>query len=73
VSELKGELLEYLQENNKPNFAEYFEYEECLQKLAYMSDIFHHMHHLNKSLQGPGENVLMSNDKIFGFQRKLNP
>jgi hypothetical protein len=27
---------------------------------------------LNKSLQGPGENVLTSSDKILGFKRKLN-
>jgi hypothetical protein len=30
------------------------------------------MNQLNKSLQDPGENVLMSSDKIFGFKRKLN-
>jgi hypothetical protein len=30
------------------------------------------MNQLNKSVQGPGENVLSSIDKIFGFKRKLN-
>jgi hypothetical protein len=37
-----------------------------------LADIFHHMNQLNKSLQGPGENVLISSDKILGFKRKLN-
>jgi hypothetical protein len=30
------------------------------------------MTQLNKSLQGPGENVLTSSDKIIRFKRKLN-
>jgi hypothetical protein len=30
------------------------------------------MNQLNKSLQGPRENVLTSSDKILGFKRKLN-
>ena len=72
--ELKGELQEYFQENNKPEFAECFEDEEWLQKLANLEDIFQHMNQLNKSLQssGPGENVLTSSDKILGFKRRLN-
>jgi hypothetical protein len=72
VSELKGELQEYFQENSRPDFAECFEDEEWLQKLAYLPQIFRHMNQLNKSLQGPGENVLMSSDKVFGFKRKQN-
>jgi hypothetical protein len=43
VFELKDELQEYLQENSWPDFAECFEDEESLQKLAYLADIFHHM------------------------------
>ncbi|XP_072909831.1 zinc finger BED domain-containing protein 5-like isoform X6 [Hemitrygon akajei] len=70
--ELKGELQEYFQENGRPYFAECFKDEEWLQKLAYLADIFHHMNELNKSLQGPGENVLTSSDKILGFKKKLN-
>jgi hypothetical protein len=30
------------------------------------------MNQRNKSLQGSGENVLTSSDKILGFKRKLN-
>jgi hypothetical protein len=30
------------------------------------------MNQLNKSVQGLGENVLTSSDKVFGFKRKLS-
>jgi hypothetical protein len=69
VSELKGELQDYFQENSRPHFAKCFEDEELLEKLAYLADIFHHLNQLNKSPQGPVENVLISSDKIFGFKR----
>jgi hypothetical protein len=57
VTELIGELQDYFQENNRPDFAKCFEDEEWLEKLAYLADSFDHMKQLNKSLQGPGENV----------------
>jgi hypothetical protein len=57
VFELKGELQDYFHENSGPDFAKCFEVEEQLEKLAYLADIYHHMNLLNKSLQGPGENV----------------
>jgi hypothetical protein len=40
VFELKGELQEYFQENSRPDFAECFEDEEWLQKLAYLATLF---------------------------------
>jgi uncharacterized protein YlzI (FlbEa/FlbD family) len=72
VSDLKGELQEYFQENSRPDFAKCFEDEEWLEKLAYLTDTFHHMNQMNKSMQGPRENVLTSSDKILRFKRKLN-
>lgn len=72
VFELNDELQEYFQGNNKPDFAKCFEDEKWLQRLAYMADMFHHLNQLNQSLQGPGENVLTSSDKILGFKRRLN-
>jgi hypothetical protein len=72
VFELKGELQDYFKENTGPDFSKCFEDEEWLEKLAYLAHIFHHMNQLNNSLQGPGENVLTSRDKILGFERKLN-
>jgi hypothetical protein len=72
LSELKGEFQDYFQENSTPDFAKCFENEKWLEKLAYLAAIFHHMNQLNKSLQGPGENVLTSSDKILGFKRELN-
>jgi hypothetical protein len=71
VFELKDELQDYFQENSTLDSANYFEDEEWLEKLAYLADIFHHMNQLKKSLQGSGENVLTSSDKILGFKRKL--
>jgi hypothetical protein len=40
--------------------------------LAYLADIFRPLNQLNKLLQGGGENILISSDKILGFNRKLN-
>jgi hypothetical protein len=65
VFELKGELQDYFQENNRPSFAKCFEDEEWLEKLVYLTDIFLHMSQLKKSLQGPRENVLISCDKTL--------
>ncbi|XP_021941809.1 zinc finger BED domain-containing protein 5-like isoform X2 [Zootermopsis nevadensis] len=72
VFELKDELQEYFQESNKQDFAKYIEDEKWLQRLAYLANILHHTNQLNKSLQGPGENMLTSSDKILGFKRRLN-
>jgi hypothetical protein len=64
---LKGELQCYFQENSRPDFAKCFEDKEWLEKLAYLADIFHHMN----EQQYPGENILISSDKIVGFKWKL--
>jgi hypothetical protein len=66
---LKGGLQDYFQENSRPDFAECFEDEKWPEKLAYLAHIFHHMNQLNKSLQGPRENVFTSCDKILGFKK----
>jgi hypothetical protein len=72
VFELKGELQDYFQENSKPDFAKCFEDEEWLEKLSYLADISHHKNQLNKSVQGPRENVFTSSESIPGFKRQLN-
>lgn len=72
VFELQEELKKYFQEISRSDFAECFEDEEWLQKLAYLADIFNHMNLLNKSMQGSGENILTSSDKMLGFKKKLN-
>jgi hypothetical protein len=69
VFELKGELQDYIQENSRPDFAQCFEDDERLEKVAHLADIFHHR---KQYLQGPGENVLSSSGKILVFERKLN-
>jgi hypothetical protein len=72
VFELKGKLQDYFQENSRPDFAKCFLDNEWLEKLANLTDIFHNINQLNKSLQGPKENFLPSNDKFLGFKRKLD-
>jgi hypothetical protein len=72
VFELKGELQDYFQENNRVDFAKFFEDGEHLEKVACLADIFHHINQLNKCLQDPGENVLTSGDKILIFKKELN-
>ena len=70
--ELKHELQEYFQENKNQDFANCYEDEKCLQRLAYLADMFHHMNRLDKLLQDLRQNVLTSSDKILAFRRKLN-
>ncbi len=70
--ELQSELLEYFQESSRPEFAECLEDGEWLMKLVYLADIFYHVNQLNESLQGPGENILTSSDKIVAFKSKLD-
>jgi hypothetical protein len=43
VFELKGELQDCFQDNNKPDFAKCFEEVEWLEKLAYLEEIFYYM------------------------------
>jgi hypothetical protein len=52
--------------------AKCFEDEDWLEKLASLADIFHYINQLNKSLQGPRENVLTSSDRILGLKKKRN-
>jgi hypothetical protein len=49
VSEVKGELQDYFQENSMPDFAKFFEDEEWLEKSAYLADIFHQMNTVNRA------------------------
>jgi hypothetical protein len=40
--------------------------------LAYLAGFFIHMNQLNKFLQGPGQVIFTSSEKIFGLKRKIN-
>lgn len=70
--QLQDPLLEYFKENGDSDFANCFEDEEWMLKLAYLADIFSHINHLNESLQGPAENILTASDKVLRFKHKLN-
>ena len=46
--------------------------ETWLGKLAYLADIFNLLNQLNLSLQGKNANILLSQNKITAFTKKLN-
>ncbi|GBP39904.1 Zinc finger BED domain-containing protein 5 [Eumeta japonica] len=70
VLELGAELLMFLQ-NVKSEYASRFSDPIWLLKLAILTDIFSHLNHLNKNLQGREENVLTAKDKVKAFHAKL--
>ena len=71
VFELRKELLIFLQEHN-PHLASFVADEIWLGKLAYLADIFNLLNQLNLSLQGRNANILLSQNKITAFTKKLN-
>ncbi len=46
--------------------------EEFLLKVAYLADFFGDVNSLNLSLQGNNVNVLVTQDKVAAFQRKIH-
>lgn len=68
--ELKNELLRVFA-TEKPEFATLINDEAWCSKVAYLVDIFTHLNTLNASMQGKGENILTSSDKLNGFLRKI--
>ena len=56
----------------KNDLAAFFQNDQWLSKLCYLSDIFEKLNDLNLSLQGRNCNVFTSNDKIESFIKKIN-
>ena len=71
VFELQKKLLIFLQEHN-PHLASFVADEIWLGKLAYLADIFNLLNQLNLSLQRRNANILLSQNKITAFTKKLN-
>ncbi len=71
VFELRQELLLFFKENNRASFCECLESTNWQMKLAYLADIYQHLHNLNTSMQGMNENILTSTDKLLTFKNKL--
>ena len=68
--ELKDELRLFLLDAKSP-LASCFSNARWLVILAYMADIFEKLNILNTSLQGPNTHILLLNDKICAFIKKL--
>lgn len=71
VYELKEMMLKLFQENQQTEFCDLIQNELWCTKLAYLSDIFEHLNKLNTSMQGKGENILTSVDKICAMRDKI--
>ena len=69
--ELREELSIFLQEHNV-DLASLVAGEIWLGKLAYLADIFNLFNQLNFPLQGGDANILLSQNKITAFMKKLN-
>jgi hypothetical protein len=53
------------------SLTKFFEDEEWLCRLAYLTDIFQKLNELNLALQGFGNHIFSMQDKITAFYRKL--
>ena len=71
VFELREELSIFLQEHNT-DLASLVVDEIWLGKLTYLADMFNLLNQLNLSLQGRDANILLSQNKITAFIKKLN-
>ncbi|ROL50003.1 SCAN domain-containing protein 3 [Anabarilius grahami] len=69
--ELKTEIATFLSETNSP-YAELFDNEMWLVRVAYLADIFEHLNTLNVSMQGRGHNIFEQSDKIATFKKKIS-
>ncbi len=68
---LKDEVMLFLSDNNS-DLLKYFQTENWLCKLCYLSDILDKLNELNISLQGGNTNVFTLISKIQAFMKKIN-
>lgn len=67
---LKAEVAIFLREINS-DYAQYFENEIWICKLAYLCDIFDKHNELNLQLQGFNSNIFRTRDKVNAFKKKI--
>ncbi|XP_058272819.1 protein FAM200A-like [Hemibagrus wyckioides] len=68
--ELKTEIAVFLSENNSP-YADLFNDEIWLARVAYLADVFEHLNTLNVSMRGRGHNIFEQSDKVAAFKKKI--
>ena len=71
VFELRNELLEFYEQRNH-NFKNDLANTEFLSRLAYLSDIFDTLNHMNMLFQGPNSNIADFLSKLQAYVRKLD-
>lgn len=71
VHELKEEMLTFFTLEEKLEFCELLADETWCGKLCYLADIFEHLNNVNTSMQGRGENLLSSSDKMKALAEKM--
>lgn len=71
VHELKEEMLTFFTLEEKIEFCELLADETWCGKLCYLADIFEHLNNVNTSMQGRGENLLSSSDKMKALAEKM--
>ena len=72
VFELKNELLIFFRNENQHEFCKLLNDINWISKFAYLVDVFSFLNKVNTSMQGKGENLLTSVDKINSLKDKLN-
>ena len=71
VYELREMMLKLFEENQQNEFCDLIQDKLWCTKLAYLADIFEHLNKINTSMQGKGENILTSVDKICAMRDKI--
>ena len=71
VFELRHELLTFFKEKNH-EFKDYFENDDFISRMAYLSDIFQALNVINLSFQGSNSNIAVFISKLEAFTRKLD-
>ena len=71
VFELRHELLTFFKEKNH-EFKDYFENDDFISRMAYLSDIFQALNVINLSFQGSNSNIAVFVSKLEAFTRKLD-
>ena len=71
VFKLRHELLTFFKEKNH-EFKDYFENDDFISRMAYLSDIFQALNVINLSFQGSNSNIAVFISKLEAFTRKLD-
>ena len=69
--ELRYEISQFLLSQNSHDLYALFENDHCIEKPAYLANIFEHLNELDIKMQGKNENILTCSDRLKGFKEKI--